>query len=147
MEKELTSKLLAYSTAHLLSIKEKEVLVLMALGLNSKESSIKLDVLPKSIDNYKNRISKKLGLKGYGALCSFAIDNKDILLEWNLFLFSSITESTTKLSDLLEARKLPSEEMGTVSGGHNLNLMYYGRKDGSLHPGSDFSLNKYSLIS
>ncbi|WP_177197011.1 helix-turn-helix domain-containing protein [Dyadobacter koreensis] len=62
MEKELPRSLSVYPTVHFLSRKEREVLVLVAMGMTSKEISIKLDVLPKSIDNYKNRITKKLGV-------------------------------------------------------------------------------------
>lgn len=78
-KKVLHNPLSVYPTVHLLSRKEREVLVLVALGMNSKEISIKLDVLPKCIDNYKNRITKKLGVNGYGALGHFASENKTVL--------------------------------------------------------------------
>ncbi|CAG5005205.1 hypothetical protein DYBT9275_03537 [Dyadobacter sp. CECT 9275] len=68
-----------------LTEKEKQVLWLIAMGLNSKAIAVRLDVRPKSVDNYKNRIGKKLGLKGYGALVSFIRAN-------NVF---AMTEKTT----------------------------------------------------
>ena len=147
MEKTLTSRFRALSFAHSLSFKEREVLVLLALGLNSKESAVKLNVLPKSIDKYKNRIGKKLGLKGYGALCTFAIVHKDLLLEWSFFLFPSETEVTAKPDDLPEAGTLPLREMHQVSGELSLNLMHDWRRDGSVHLEADFLLNHCSLTS
>jgi DNA-binding CsgD family transcriptional regulator len=147
MEKRLTSSSWALSLAHSLSFKEREVLVLMALGLNSKESSVKLNMLPKSIDNYKNRISKKLGLKGYGALCAFAIVHKDLLLEWSYFLFPSETEDTAKQGDLPEAATSQFQEAEQVPGELSLNLAHDWRRDGSVHLEADFLLNHCSITS
>jgi DNA-binding CsgD family transcriptional regulator len=145
MEKILTSRSWALSLAHSLSFKEREVLVLMALGLNSKESSVKLKVLPKSIDNYKNRIGKKLGLNGYGALYAFAIEQKDLLLEWSFFLFPSETEVTANPGDLPEAERLPFKEMERVSGGLSLNLMHDWPRVGSVHLEADYLLDQCPL--
>jgi DNA-binding NarL/FixJ family response regulator len=74
-----------------LSPKEWDVLTLLALGLCSKHIAVRLGVMPKSIDNYKNRIGKKLGLKGYGLLARFAVANKDMLQERRKSLMSYLT--------------------------------------------------------
>jgi DNA-binding CsgD family transcriptional regulator len=145
MEKRLTSRSWALSFAHSLSFKEREVLVLLALGLNSKESSVKLNVLPKSIDNYKNRISKKLWVKGYGALCAFAIEHKDLLLEWSFFLFPYETEVTAKPGILPKSETLPIKEMEQVSGGLSLNLMPDWPRVGSVHLEADYLLDQCLL--
>lgn len=118
MEKVLPRSLSVYPTVHFLSRKEREVLVLVAMGMTSKEISIKLDVLPKSIDNYKNRITKKLGLNGYGALGHFASENKALLLELGIFLFPQ------PAAEILKIRNLPFKEMENISGGGNRVVKY-----------------------
>ncbi|WP_159468158.1 helix-turn-helix transcriptional regulator [Dyadobacter sp. 3J3] len=110
MEKVLPRSLSVNPTIHFLSKKEREVLVFVAMGMTSKEISIKLDVLPKSIDNYKNRITKKLGVNGYGALGHFASQNKAQLLELSIFLFPQPE------TDILKIRNLPLTEMENISG-------------------------------
>ncbi|WP_170982955.1 helix-turn-helix transcriptional regulator [Dyadobacter frigoris] len=119
MEKVLSRSLSVYPTVHLLSRKEREVLVLIAMGMNSKEISIQLDVLPKSIDNYKNRITKKLGVNGYGALGNFAAENRVVLLELSIFLFPQ------PATEILKIRNLPFKEMENISGGGNRAVKYY----------------------
>ena len=118
MEKVLPRSLSVYPTVHFLSRKEREVLVLVAMGMTSKEISIKLDVLPKSIDNYKNRITKKLGVNGYGALGHFASENKALLLELGIFLFPR------RAAEILKIRNLPFKEMENISGGGSRVVKY-----------------------
>lgn len=118
MEKVIPRPSSVYPPVHFLSRKEREVLVLVAMGMTSKEISIKLDVLPKSIDNYKNRITKKLGVNGYGALGHFASENKTLLLELGIFLFPK------PATEILKIRTLPFKEMENISGGGNRALTY-----------------------
>ena len=118
MEKVLPRPSPVYPTVHFLSRKEREVLVLVAMGMTSKEISIKLGVLPKSIDNYKNRITKKLGVNGYGALGHFASENKTLLLELGIFLFPQ------PATEIIKIRNLPFNEMENISGGGNRALKY-----------------------
>lgn len=70
----------------LLTQSEWEVLLHMSNGLNAKEMAVIGHVMPKSIDNCKNRIGKKLGLQGYGSLARFALENRIVLLEWSRVL-------------------------------------------------------------
>ncbi|MBE9460758.1 helix-turn-helix transcriptional regulator [Dyadobacter subterraneus] len=118
MEKVLPRSLSVYPTVHFLSRKEREVLVLVAMGMTLKEISIKLDVLPKSIDNYKDRITKKLGVNGYGALGHFAFENKALLLELGVFLFPKPVVEISKV------RTLPFKEMENTAGGGNRTVKY-----------------------
>lgn len=62
-----------HSDIHLLTESEWDVLLHMSNGLNAKDIAIIENVMPKSIDNCKNRIGKKLGLQGYGSLARFAL--------------------------------------------------------------------------
>ena len=118
MKKRYTVTTLPHLRLHSLSQKEHYVLVLVASGLNSKEISLELNVLPKSIDNYKNRIGKKLGIKGYKSLQCFAICNKEILLEWGKLL-------TPELPDVnipnLKSNKLNVADMQEIGGGNGFN--------------------------
>lgn len=63
---------------HLLSQTEWAVLMYLTEGLNSKDIAIIMNVMPKSVDNYKNRIGRKLGVQGYGALYKYVVDNRAI---------------------------------------------------------------------
>lgn len=74
---------LPHPQIHLLSASEWKVLKYVANNLNSKDIAARMFVTPKSIDNYKNRISKKLELHGHRSLYSFAIQNKYLLDYWN----------------------------------------------------------------
>ena len=62
-----------------LTLCEWNILLFVSQGLNSKSIAIKANLMPKSIDNYKNRIGKKLGVTGYGKLIAFAIENRNYL--------------------------------------------------------------------
>ena len=103
---------------HSLSQKEHYVLVLVASGLNSKEISLELKVLPKSIDNYKNRIGKKLGIKGYKSLQCFAICNREILLEWGKLLTPELPGVNIPN---LKFNKLNVADMQEIGGGNGFN--------------------------
>ncbi|TDE18655.1 helix-turn-helix domain-containing protein [Dyadobacter psychrotolerans] len=119
MKKEYTRTIPPHQKLHTLSQTEHSVLFLVASGLNSKQISLELGVLPKSIDNYKNRIGKKLGIKGYKSLQCFAITNRDILLEWGRLLFPQLL--TEHIPDV-NFKKLTVTDMQETEGGNSYNL-------------------------
>ena len=64
----------------LLSNREIEVMILFAFGLSRKESAEKLDISPRTIDTYVERIKQKLGLCGNREVFQQAINCKDCLI-------------------------------------------------------------------
>jgi DNA-binding CsgD family transcriptional regulator len=56
---------LLHPKVHLLSDTEWIILIYLTNGLTSKDIAIIMNVMPKSVDNYKNRIGRKLGMQGY----------------------------------------------------------------------------------
>jgi len=58
-----------------LSIREFQVLCLLADGLGNKEIATQLNVSPKSISTYRMRVSEKLGLENSSDLIRYAIEN------------------------------------------------------------------------
>ncbi len=62
-----------------LTDREWDVLSFITDGLTTTEIAACLVIEPKSIENYKRRISKKLGIKGRSNLVRFCIVNRDYL--------------------------------------------------------------------
>ena len=60
-------------SAACLSSREVQILMHLALGDSVKEVAAKLDLTPKSVDSYKHRIMKKLGIHDRVLLCRYAI--------------------------------------------------------------------------
>ena len=58
---------------HQLSSREQEVLALTAEGFSSREIGKKLFISPKTVDTYRSRIMKKLGLNHRSELVRFAL--------------------------------------------------------------------------
>ena len=56
-----------------LSSREQEVLALTAEGFSSREIGKKLFISPKTVDTYRSRIMKKLGLDHRSELVRFAL--------------------------------------------------------------------------
>lgn len=61
------------SRLHKLSSREQEVLALTAEGYSSREIGKKLFISPKTVDTYRSRIMKKLGLNHRSELVRFAL--------------------------------------------------------------------------
>jgi DNA-binding CsgD family transcriptional regulator len=70
---------LPHPKIYLLSDTEWIILIYLTNGLTSKDIAVHMNVMPKSVDNYKNRIGKKLGMQGYGVLYKYAADNRTML--------------------------------------------------------------------
>ncbi|GGN14289.1 hypothetical protein GCM10010967_58200 [Dyadobacter beijingensis] len=62
-----------------LTDREWDVVSFMADGLTTVEMALCLTIERKSIENYKRRISKKLGISGRTNLIRFCIVNRDYL--------------------------------------------------------------------
>ncbi|MCE5286322.1 MAG: response regulator transcription factor [Pelosinus sp.] len=60
----------------LLSIREREVTRFLALGYNNSEIGARLSLSPKTIDTYRSRIMKKLGVCRKSKLVNYAIKYK-----------------------------------------------------------------------
>ena len=58
---------------HLLSGREREVLILTAEGYSSSEIGDRLQISPKTVDTYRSRIMEKLGLHHRSELVHFAL--------------------------------------------------------------------------
>jgi DNA-binding NarL/FixJ family response regulator len=65
-----------------LTIREWDVLALIAEGLSTSEIAETLFVEPKSIENYRARISSKLKLSGRSSLLKFSLINKEHLIKF-----------------------------------------------------------------
>ena len=65
----------------LIDLSDKEIIVLklIAESKSSKEIADELFLSPKTIENYRHRISEKLSLSGSYSLLKFALENKHIL--------------------------------------------------------------------
>lgn len=59
----------------LLSAREREVLQLVVEGLPSKDIAERMHIAPSTVDTYRSRIMRKLGLPSLAALIIFAIDH------------------------------------------------------------------------
>jgi len=64
-----------------LSPREREVLQLVAEGKSSAQISLILPLSPKTVETYRSRVMKKLGLKDLSALIKFAIQHGVIVGE------------------------------------------------------------------
>ena len=58
-----------------LSERERQVLQLVAEGRSSAEIAARLHLSPKSVDTYRSRLMKKLGLESFAALVKFALQH------------------------------------------------------------------------
>jgi DNA-binding CsgD family transcriptional regulator len=63
----------------LLSPAERKVLRLIADSRTSKQIAEELFLSPKTVDNYRFRISEKLNIRGSYSLLKFALENKSLL--------------------------------------------------------------------
>ena len=63
----------------LLTISERKILKLISENKTSKEIAEELFISPKTVENHRNNISKKLNLHGSHSLVKFAIQNKKLL--------------------------------------------------------------------
>jgi len=59
-----------------ISGKEQQLLRLLAAGMRSKEMAARLHLSPSSVETYRMRIKKKLGLQSTAELVRYAIDNR-----------------------------------------------------------------------
>jgi len=73
------SKEIALAT---LSSREWEVLLLLTEGKSNAEIAERIFITVKSLHNNKNRISRKLSIKGYRSLNTYAANNKIALKYW-----------------------------------------------------------------
>ncbi len=62
-----------------LSVAERKVLKLVAESKTSKQIADELFLSPKTVDNYRFKISEKLGLRGAYSLLKFALENREYL--------------------------------------------------------------------
>lgn len=65
-----------------LTPREWEVLLLLSEGKTSAEIAEQLCITVKSVYNNKNRIGRKILLKGYFSLNQFALKQREVLLQW-----------------------------------------------------------------
>ncbi|MDD5645200.1 MAG: response regulator transcription factor [bacterium] len=68
-------------TGDVLSLREKDVIRLVAEGKIAKEISSLLCISPRTVENYKNNILKKLGLHKTGDLIKYAIKHNIVDLD------------------------------------------------------------------
>ena len=64
-----------------LSSREREILRLVAEGKTSREIAERLSISPKTVDTYRSRLMRKIGVENLVALVKFAIRNGVISLE------------------------------------------------------------------
>lgn len=64
-----------------LSSREQEILRLVAEGKTSREIAERLSISPKTVDTYRSRLMRKIGVENLAALVKFAIRNGLISLE------------------------------------------------------------------
>jgi RNA polymerase sigma factor (sigma-70 family) len=64
-----------------LSSREHEVLRLVAEGKTSREIADRLSISPKTVDTYRSRLMRKLGVENLAALVKFAIRHEVISLD------------------------------------------------------------------
>lgn len=63
-----------------ISAKEKVVLLLIANEFSTIEIARKLNISPKTVENHRRSIAKKLGLSGNNCVLKFALSHQDVLL-------------------------------------------------------------------
>jgi DNA-binding NarL/FixJ family response regulator len=64
-----------------LSVREKDVLRLLARGLNSREISVQLYISPHTVVTHRKNISRKLGIKSVAGLIVYALINEIITVD------------------------------------------------------------------
>lgn len=64
-----------------LSSREQEILRLVAEGKTSREIAERLSISPKTVDTYRSRLMRKIGVENLAALVKFAIRHGLISLE------------------------------------------------------------------
>ena len=64
-----------------LSPREREILKQVAEGKTSREIAERLSISPKTVDTYRSRLMRKIGVKNLAGLIKFAIRNELISLE------------------------------------------------------------------
>jgi len=64
-----------------LSSREREILQLVAEGKTSQEIGERLSISPKTVDTYRSRLMRKIGVEDMAGLIRFAIQNGVISLE------------------------------------------------------------------
>lgn len=64
-----------------LGSREQEILRLVAEGKTSREIAKRLCISPKTVDTYRSRLMRKIGVENLAALVKFAIRNGLISLE------------------------------------------------------------------
>jgi DNA-binding CsgD family transcriptional regulator len=64
-----------------LSPREREILQLVAEGKTSQEIGERLSISSKSVDTYRSRLMRKIGVKDVAGLVKFAIQHGVISLE------------------------------------------------------------------
>jgi RNA polymerase sigma factor (sigma-70 family) len=64
-----------------LSPREREILQLVAEGQTSRAIAERLSISPKTVDTYRSRLMRKIGVKNLAALIKFAIQHEVISLE------------------------------------------------------------------
>jgi len=64
-----------------LSMREREILQLVAEGKTSQEIAERLSISPKTVDTYRSRLMHKIGVDDVAGLVRFAIQNGVISLE------------------------------------------------------------------
>jgi RNA polymerase sigma factor (sigma-70 family) len=64
-----------------LSSREREILQLVAEGKTSQEIAERLSISPKTVDTYRSRLMRKIGVEDVAGLVKFAIQNGVISLE------------------------------------------------------------------
>jgi len=64
-----------------LSPREREILQLVAEGKTSQEIAVRLSISPKTVDTYRSRLMRKIGVEDVAGLVKFAIQHGVISLE------------------------------------------------------------------
>ena len=64
-----------------LTSREREILQLVAEGKTSQEIGERLSISPKTVDTYRSRLMRKIGVEDVAGLVKFAIQHGVISLE------------------------------------------------------------------
>jgi RNA polymerase sigma factor (sigma-70 family) len=80
-EADMKSQTIERSRLEALSSREREILRLVAEGKTSREIAERLSISPKTVDTYRSRLMRKLGVENLVALVKFAIRHGVITLE------------------------------------------------------------------
>jgi len=70
-----------FSSLESLSPREREILQLVAEGKTSQEIAERLSISPKTVDTYRSRLMRKIGVEDMAGLVKFAIQHGVISLE------------------------------------------------------------------